>query len=376
MITKFNTQLFDISMNSYTLANTAGANGQISYNYETGKLYVHDGFGNKFSNTLVVAQTAPSNQYGLNYGYTIGRSPAGWDDTTQKSSLTSDVISTLVGGAYTPISPSLNLNGNKRAAAGSESNGYLIGGRLSPPSAAISDYFKFSFTSDGDTTDVGELLEPRWGIAGTQSSSYGYASGGGAPYPSTIQSYSTVIQKFPFSSDTNALSVGQLTVYTDEGASSCSTTHGYNLGGRVGTPTGTTPSTNTIRQFPFSSDTSSTDTATLVHRMAGGAATQSEEFGYYVHGNSPIDLNPSISDKIQKFPFASNANAIDVGELLDRKSFGAAYSSQTHGYKAGGYNSSSGGVDQVEKWTFSSDSSSADVSELTYNVWTHEGTKY
>ena len=72
MITKFNTQLFDISMNSYTLANTAGANGQISYNYETGKLYVHDGFGNKFSNTLVQAGPTISQMQGSSYGYSAG----------------------------------------------------------------------------------------------------------------------------------------------------------------------------------------------------------------------------------------------------------------------------------------------------------------
>jgi hypothetical protein len=52
MITLFNAQLLDISVNSATLANTVGSNGQLSYDYETGKIYVHDGYGNKFfSNT-------------------------------------------------------------------------------------------------------------------------------------------------------------------------------------------------------------------------------------------------------------------------------------------------------------------------------------
>lgn len=380
-IRKPKSSMLAILANSSEATTTVGSAGSIKWNYESNTIHIYDGvtvggYTKEFGNFIGGAATSPSNQYGTSYGYSIGRSPTGWDDTTQKSSLTSDTTSTLVGGSYTPITPSFQLTGNKRAASGSDSYGYLIGGRLYPPNAATDAFFKFSFTSDGDTTDVGELIEPRWSLAGTQSSSYGYASGGYAPYPSPITSYSDVIQKFPFSSDTSAIDVGELSNYVEESASSCSTTHGYNLGGHIGTPTGPTPSTNTIRQFPFASDTSSTDTATLLYRMSKGAATQSEEFGYYVHGNSPIDLNPSVSEVIQKFTFASNANALDVGELLDRKAFGAAYSSQTYGYKAGGYNPSYGGVEQVEKWAFSSDSSSADVSELTYNVWNSEGTKY
>ncbi len=57
MIILFNAQLLDTSVSSSTLANTVGSNGQISYNYETGQIFVHDGFGNKFfSNTSPTGQ--------------------------------------------------------------------------------------------------------------------------------------------------------------------------------------------------------------------------------------------------------------------------------------------------------------------------------
>jgi hypothetical protein len=56
-------------------------------------------------------------------------------------------------------------------------------------------------------SDVGDLSVSRSGIAGQSSTVSGYSSGGLDATPGTTN----VIDKFPFSSDTNATDVGDLT---------------------------------------------------------------------------------------------------------------------------------------------------------------------
>ena len=82
--------------------------------------------------------------------------------------------------------------------------GYTSGG----DTGAVSDVIdKFSFSSDGNATDVGDLTVARNNTpAGQSSSTYGYASGG------NTGAVSDVIDKFSFSSDGNATDVGDLTV--------------------------------------------------------------------------------------------------------------------------------------------------------------------
>ena len=64
---------------------------------------------------------------------------------------------------------------------------------------------KYSFTSDANATDVGDLTLARNGVAGQSSSASGYTSGGRTP------SNVDTIDKFPFASDGNATDVGDLT---------------------------------------------------------------------------------------------------------------------------------------------------------------------
>ena len=71
-----------------------------------------------------------------------------------------------------------------------------------------------------------------------------------------------------------------------------------------------------------------------------------------------------LVNTIQKFPFASDSNATDVGDLLSTAGAGysAGQSSTTHGYHSGGY---SPNVDTIQKWTFSTDANATDVGNLT-----------
>jgi len=67
---------------------------------------------------------------------------------------------------------------------------------------------------------------------------------------------------------------------------------------------------NTVDSFPFTSDTNASDVGdlTLIRMYVAGQSSDAD--GYSSGGFSPGDLNV-----IDKFPFSSNTNASDVGDL-------------------------------------------------------------
>ena len=82
-------------------------------------------------------------------------------------------------------------------------SGYSSGGYTS---SIINIIDKFSFSSDGNASDVGDLTVSRQQAGGQSSSTHGYTSGG------NTGSVSNVIDKFSFTTDGNATDVGDITV--------------------------------------------------------------------------------------------------------------------------------------------------------------------
>ena len=140
--------------------------------------------------------------------------------------------------------------------------GYTSGGQ-SPTVRNTID--KFSFSSNANATDVGNLTLLRYGPAGQSSTSSGYTSGGVAPGGRT-----NTIDKFPFASDGNATDVGDLTIIRNSAAGQSSSGTGYTSGGILG------PTTfiNTIDKFPFSVSENSTDVGDLTLGRYGAAGQQ------------------------------------------------------------------------------------------------------
>ena len=263
-------------------------------------------------------------------------------------------------------------------------SGYTSGG-LNPYFNTID---KFSLSSDGNATDVGDLNTGVFGGMGSSSTTDGYSSGGASfPGPGTNR-----IDKFPFASDTNATNVGTQTSLRYYGAGVTSTTHGYAAGGRTPTAlnvidkfpfasdgassdvgdllsakyelagitslthgyvSGGVPSTNVIEKFPVSSDANATDVGDLTVARTGPSGQFSGSHGYTSGGSG--------SNVIDKFPFASDTNATDVGDLLANKFNSAGHSSTASGYASGGNPNSN----VIEKFPFSSDGNSTDVGDLT-----------
>ena len=192
---------------------------------------------------------------------------------------------------------------------------------------------RFSFTTDGNSTDVGDVTLGRHHQSGQSSSTDGYISGSYSNGPITA-----AIDRWSFTSEGNAVDHGDLAVQTGQGTGQSSETHGYHTGGKS---SGTT--VNHIQKFAFA--TSGTNNATdiadlLVARAGHPAGASSSTHGYSAGGGSLTTID--------KFPYASDSNATDVGDCDSNTESGAGTSSLTHGYIVGGT------TENIRKYSFAS----------------------
>jgi hypothetical protein len=245
--------------------------------------------------------------------------------------------------------------------------GYTSGGQsppLSPPSTNVID--KFPFASDANATDVGDLTVARRDIGGGQSSTVsGYTSGGAISAPTD----SNVIDKFPFASNANATDVGDLSVIRSATAGQSSGVSGYTSGGNINPnnpfPTGFS---NVIDKFPFASNANATDVGdlNLVRKFAAG---QSSDVSGYTSGGSRIPpappLIPTATNIIDKFPFATDLNATFVGNLSVARMLLTGQSSNVSGYSSGGYIPTPTTSNVIDKFPFATDANATDVGDLT-----------
>jgi len=231
-------------------------------------------------------------------------------------------------------------------------SGYTSGGN-GPAADTSNEIDKFPFAADGNATDVGDLTIAKKTIWGQSSALSGYSSGG-------IDAVSTIlnsIDKFPFAADGNATDVGDLTEARWAGAGQSSTISGYSTGGKT-SPDPAVARSSTIDKFPFAADANATDVGDLTQgRYLIHAGQSSTISGYSSGGFAPPAVNT-----IDKFSFAADGNATDVGDLTLASRQGGGQSSSEFGYVSGG---SPGGLNTIEKFSFSSDGNATDVGDLT-----------
>ena len=196
------------------------------------------------------------------------------------------------------------------------SDGYASGGYTSSYQNVIQ---KFSFSTDGNATDVGDLTVNRGGSSGQSSSVSGYTSGGLSPF-------SNVIDKFPFASGGNASDVGDLinTIYNSSGQ--YSSTSGYVSGGR------TSDVVDHIQKFSFSSDGNASDIGNLLAPRRFLSGQSSADNGYASGGGYNFPQWP-LSRVIDKFSFASDGNSVAGGDILSQNTEqSSGQQSSSHGY--------------------------------------------
>lgn len=240
-------------------------------------------------------------------------------------------------------------------------SGYSSGGNAASPASWSDVIDKFPFSTDTNAADVGNLSQGRNSVSGQSSTESGYTSGGAAP-PATPPTLANTIDKFPFSADANATDVGDLSQARNGTAGQSSAASGYVSGGL--SPVASPIRVNTIDKFPFSADANATDVGDLTQgRSSIPAGQSSTEYGYTSGG---ISGPPNIYETtIDKFPFSVDANATDVGDLTQGRSESGGQSSAESGYNSGGFFSPpSAYLNTIDKFPFAADANATDVGDL------------
>ena len=153
------------------------------------------------------------------------------------------------------------------------------------------------------------------------------------------------------------------------------TTSGYSSGGFTGV---NAPGArlDTIDKFPFASDANATDVGDLAEESQAGASQSSATDGYQSGGIGEFPSpsgGPSRHNRIQKFPFASDDNATNITVLSNDRAFFSGQSSSTHGYTSGGdsppFSITPSRRNFIEKFPFSSPPvSNVDVGDLIFDI--------
>jgi hypothetical protein len=271
------------------------------------------------------------------------------------SAYVGSAFSTSAGGLYTLDS----AGGSWQTADGSPPLiPYIFGGTISgytsggSAPAAINVIDKFPFAADANATDVGDLTAVRYGTAGQSSRENGYTAGG------WNNGNNNVIDKFPFAADANATDVGDLTSQRSYLTGQSSAENGYSSGGAA--PPSASTTVAVIDKFPFASDANATNAGQLTIQRQGVSGQSSTEYGYTSGGYAN-----ALSNVIDKFPFAVDANATSVGTLSVARDAPSGQSSAVSGYNSGGTVPGVGYLNVIDKFPFASDASATDVGDLT-----------
>ena len=271
-----------------------------------------------------------------------------------------------------------NLTNNKMGATGtySKTNGYVSGGFSEGGINVANVIEKFPFASDDDASDIANLTLKRDKPAGQSSPTHGYTSGG-AESPLSYLYISNIIDKFTFASDADATDVGDVTVAREEASGQQSTSNGYTSGGGKGTPGSTYPSVDVIDKFSFASDGNATDVGNLTSNRRGTSGQSSLSNGYACGGTTTGSAESGYwVENIERFPFSSDTNSTEIAELFggDKRSSIAGHSSETNGFSSGGSGSPWPGnptatfTNRIEKFSFASDADGVDLGDLTQTI--------
>lgn len=342
--------------------NTATKEISITYNVPAGPAYP-------------ITWPAQTTYGGQTYGYAMGGVPGvNAARTMDRYSLSSTGNATDVGDLATPV---LSVSG----AGASGTNGYTFGGQGTSPG-----YVKYQYSSGASVHSESFTTFPYAGnrhgassVSGNRDKGYNIGGQwGNSPFNNGVKDY---YDRITYSTDTWASDVGDLSGYSDRWGHqvNSSPTTQYSTGGGIyatSSPNGENLGVS-IFSFPFASEGSMTDIGYDQPGMAnvyGGSASSTTD-GYTFGGqNYTPPTNPKIYD-IAKYPFANNANAVDVGNMGSASPHGVSgVSSRTYGYMQGGYGpSNSNGIGY---FPFASDGNATDVGDLTVARYYTAGGQY
>ena len=117
---------------------------------------------------------------------------------------------------------------------------------------------KFSFSSDGNASDVGDSTYDHYGssTSSDRGNGYGFCFGSSGPWRNTIE-------KVSYTTDGNATDVGDIPLspvgWSRRATGGSTTSHGYYAGGST--------DSNQIHKFSFASESTQTDVGDLINKV-------------------------------------------------------------------------------------------------------------
>lgn len=196
-------------------------------------------------------------------------------------------------------------NGFYRAATdiASPTEGYVAGMLVGPPFVSHSTTYKFPFAATTGITgsSVGTLPVAKGSSSGASSPAYGYLAAG----------VNDSILKWAYANDTTISNVGSVPVNVADTRSSgnSSSTHGYNVGGKTSSPV------NLIQKYAFANESTTAQVGYLSTTRYNTSSSSGTDYGYHGGGYDLPTPPTFISNVIDRFPFSSDTNASDVGDL-------------------------------------------------------------
>lgn len=261
----------------------------------------------------------------------------------------------------------------------SDTHGYVKGGDATTaavvPAVNVGfGYFfsieKFPFASGSAaivSTVVGDMVLPRSSSGGGVASPT-HAYSGSARVGDTIISD---IERFPFASEGLSQRIGTSSFIRNNSSEFASLINGYTVSGTlIGAGSPTTVLTTTIQKFNFSADADATyvgDVSVARHLMSGLSANVS---GYTASG---VSFTPTVRYKtIDKFNYATEGTATFVGDLTSNNGSTTASTSSIHGYILGGAISNNPpapvvATGAIDRFPFATDQNAVAVGALTAN---------
>jgi hypothetical protein len=185
-------------------------------------------------------------------------------------------------------------------------------------------------------------------------STYGYMMGGNYPSAPTLLNS---IERFSTESDGDAVDWADL-VYgrSYPPAGQRSQDYAYCAGGSSPSQPGFVG----IDKWPFASQTNATDVGDLTHGRGGSTGHSSGTYCYNAMGHGGSNTNI-----IDKFSVVSDGDSTDVGNIVANTTAGYSNSSATNGYSCGGNDVPGGNSNVIQRISFTSDGDSTDVADLT-----------
>lgn len=235
----------------------------------------------------------------VDHGYTIaGSTSGGGVNTIDRFAFASDANAVDVGDtdATHPDNPS----GHE-----STTHGYISG--LRRVNSIVAEIQKFAFASSSNASVIGSTTVGRSRSGhGSSSFTHGYTSGGITA--GGASNAVNVIDRFSFATDGNSTDVGDLTAQKYQTSGFNSRDNGFTTGGV--NSSGTT--IDTIDKFAFASSANATAVATLSQAVRFAAGQSAYNHGYTSGG---IDSGSSVINVIEEFSFVSEATSVDVADL-------------------------------------------------------------